>query len=71
MKLLDHYSQFRRAFHMCKACGWCGKGAGMNNGNYNSRGIDKHCPACGERHSFAKFSVLVGDEADDDWPPIC
>ena len=59
MKLLDHYSEFRRAFHTCKHCGWHGKGTSMKNGSYNSLGINKHCPECGEHHSFAKFSALV------------
>lgn len=70
MKLLDHYSKFRRAFHTCEHCGWYGKGASMKNGSYNSLGINKHCPECGERHSFAKFSVLVEDDCPDDWPSL-
>ena len=70
MKLLDHYSQFRRAIHTCEACGWRGTGAGMDNGTYDSLGIAKHCPKCGERYGFARFSVLIGDDADDNWPPI-
>ena len=34
MKLLDHYSEFRRAFHTCKHCGWSGTGAMMKNGRW-------------------------------------
>lgn len=49
MKLLDHYSQFRRAIHTCKHCGWRGSGAMMKNGSHYGLGIDKHCPKCGER----------------------
>jgi hypothetical protein len=44
--------------------------AGMNNGSYNSLGIDKHCPECGERYGFAKFSVLGGNDTPGDWSPI-
>ena len=70
VKLLDHYSEFRRAFHTCEACGWRGTGAGMDNGAYNSLGIEKHCPKCGERYDFAKFSVIVENDCPDDWPPL-
>jgi uncharacterized protein (DUF983 family) len=42
----------------------------MNNSAYNLLGINKHCPVCGERHSFAKFSVIVEDDCSDDWPPV-
>jgi hypothetical protein len=69
MKLLDHYSEFRRAFHTCK-CGSSGTGAMMKNGECTGLGIDKRCPACGEHHSFAKFSVLVEDDCPDGWPPV-
>lgn len=54
-----------------QALGWRGKGATMKNGSDNSLGINKHCPDCGERHSFAKFSALVEDDAPGDWPPLC
>jgi hypothetical protein len=69
VKLLDHYSEFHSAFHTCK-CGSSGTGAMMNNGECTGLGIDKLYPACGERHTFAKFSALVEDDCPDDWPPI-
>lgn len=69
MKLLDYYSQFRQAIHTCK-CGWRGPGGWMNNGSYTSLGIDKHCPKCGAFHTFAKFSVIAGNDDPDDWPPV-
>jgi predicted RNA-binding Zn-ribbon protein involved in translation (DUF1610 family) len=62
VKLLDHYSEFRRTIHTCKHCGWRGSGAMMKSGNYTSIGIDKHCPECGEHHSCAKFSMIVQNE---------
>jgi hypothetical protein len=68
VKLLDHYSQFRRAIHSCK-CGWTGRGAAMKNGSYTGLGIDKHCPKCGEFYAFPKFSVIVDYETAEDWPP--
>lgn len=36
----------------------------MKNGSC----INKHCPECGERHSFAKFSVLVEGDTPNEWP---
>ena len=65
VKLLDHYSEFRHAFHTCK-CGWSGTDAMMRSGNGTGLGIDKHCPSFGELYDFARFSELVGDEVDDD-----
>jgi hypothetical protein len=44
MKLLDHYSVFRRVNHTCPHCGWSGTGAMMTNGSYTGLGISKHCP---------------------------
>jgi hypothetical protein len=41
MKLLDHYSEFRRAYHTCRHCGWHGRGAAMKNGSYNFQGHSK------------------------------
>ena len=70
VKLLDHYSQFRRTFHTCEACGWSGPGGWMDSGPFTCLGVDKFCPACGEFYAFAKFSVIVGDDDPDDWPPI-
>jgi uncharacterized protein (DUF983 family) len=42
----------------------------MKNGSYNSLGINKLCPNCGEHHSFTKFSVLVEDDCPEDWPSV-
>ena len=68
VRLLDDYSQFRRAIHTCK-CGWLGTGAMMKNGECTGLGIDKHCPACRKFYGFAKVSVLVEKGTPDDWPP--
>lgn len=38
VRLVDHYSEFRRAIHTCK-CGWSGTGAMMRNGTYGSLGL--------------------------------
>jgi len=26
------------------------------------------CPKCGERHGYVQYSVVVADDAPEDWP---
>ncbi|MGO9930440.1 MAG: hypothetical protein ACLPV8_01285 [Steroidobacteraceae bacterium] len=39
----------------------------MTSGETFGDGIDKHCPACGERWGFVQWSVVVADDPPDDW----
>jgi hypothetical protein len=41
----------------------------MKNGDYTGLGMDRHCPECGERYGFAKFSVVAGNNDPDDRLP--
>jgi hypothetical protein len=37
----------------------------MSNGNSTGLGIDKHCPECGVRYGFAKFSMIADADTPD------
>lgn len=63
----DFYGAFAKSRVTCAACKWTGLGAEMTSGEAFGDGIDKHCPACGERWGFVQWSVVVGDDAPDDW----
>jgi len=67
-KLIDYFGEFERGTHTCKACGWSGLGAAMDSGEAFGDGVDKHCPRCGERWGYAQYSVVVADDAPEDWP---
>jgi predicted RNA-binding Zn-ribbon protein involved in translation (DUF1610 family) len=52
MPLLDFYGEFAASNVSCDQCGWIGQGQQMTSGEAFGDGIDKHCPACGERVEF-------------------
>lgn len=66
-KLLDYYGEFARRVVQCRDCGWSGKGGEMESGETFGDGVDKHCPACGERWGFVQWSVVVPQSAPSDW----
>ena len=67
MPLIDFYGEFAASGVTCDACGFTGIGAELTSGETFGDGIDKHCPACGERWGFVQWSVIVVDEPPDDW----
>ena len=70
-KLIDTWGEFHRR---CKACGWEGFGRDMESAESFEAGVDKHCPACGERLCFAPYSTVVdvpdSPEGDDVTTPV-
>lgn len=68
MKLIDDYGEFDRRTLTCKHCGWSGEGAQMTLGDTFGTGADRNCPKCGERYGFVQWSIVVADDAPDDWP---
>ncbi len=67
MPLLDFYGEFAATGVTCDACQWTGIGAELTSGETFGDGIDKHCPACGERWGFVQWSVAVAEDPPDDW----
>ena len=67
MPILDFYGEFAASGVRCDSCGWTGLGAEMTSGEAFGDGIDKHCPACGERWGFVQWSVVVGDDPPEGW----
>ena len=67
MSLLDFYGEFAVTGVTCDACKWTGIGAELTSGEVFGDGIDKHCPACGERWGFVQWSVAVADETPEGW----
>ena len=67
MPLLDFYGDFCRESQTCLNCGWAGPGAAMESGESFGDGVEKHCPACGEKHRYVQWSVAVADDAPADW----
>jgi hypothetical protein len=67
MPLLDFYGEFAATGVTCDACKWTGIGAELTSGETFGDGVEKHCPACGERWGFVQWSVAVADEPPDDW----
>lgn len=66
-KLLDFHGAFARRTVTCRHCSWSGLGADMKDGDSFGDGIDKHCPACGERWGFVQWSVTVSDDPPANW----
>ena len=67
MPLLGYYGDFSRASHNCRHCGWTGLGQAMDSGEWFRDGVEKYCPACGEKYCFVQWSVAVADDAPADW----
>ena len=67
MPLLDFYGDFCQATQTCRYCGWTGLGEEMESGEWFGDGVEKHCPACGEKHRYVQWSVAVADDAPADW----
>jgi hypothetical protein len=67
MPLLDYYGEFAASNVSCNQCGWTGQGREMTSGETFGDGIDKDCPACGERWGFVQWSVIAPDEPTEDW----
>jgi len=67
MPQLDFYGAFTQAAQRCEKCGWTGPGSAMVSGERFGEGVDKHCPACGERWGFVQYSVTVTDDPPADW----
>jgi hypothetical protein len=63
-RLIDYYGEFVRATHSCSYCRWSGLGADMKSGLWFNDGVEKHCPQCGEKIAFVKWSVTEADDAD-------
>jgi hypothetical protein len=40
---------------------WTGRGADMKDGEAFGDGIEKDCPACGEKWGFVQWSIAVAD----------
>jgi hypothetical protein len=67
MPLLDYYGEFAASKVTCNACAWTGIGAELISGESFGDGVDKDCPACGERWGFVQWSVFVSDNPPKDW----
>ena len=67
MPLLDFYRAFEQATQCCRKCNWTGQGSAMVSGESFGEGVDKECPACGERWGFVQYSVTVTDDPPADW----
>lgn len=66
-KVLDYMGDFRRSSVECRGCGWSGLGSEMKLGDTFGDGAEFDCPKCGKSR-FVQWSIVVGDEAPDDWP---
>ena len=67
MSLIDFYGRFAAGTVTCEKCGWSGTGAEMKSGEVFGDGIEKDCPACGEKWGFVQWSVFVTDNPPKDW----
>jgi hypothetical protein len=67
MPLIDFYGKLAKSTVTCRHCGWTGKGADMTNGEGFGDGVEKDCPACGERYGFVQWSIAVADNPSKGW----